>query len=331
MKTASTLLALVGSAFVVLSLAEASPMDDLHWHLFKRQHGKRYDSLEEELMRKSIFVTNKAKIEHHNRHSSRGYKKGLSHLSDWTEAETRRMLGFRPSSPLKATGERKLDEAIVKILADPSPVPREVNWRKVAGRVSEVKDQGRCGSCWAFATTGVLEGQEAVRNITRSGQVISLSEQELIDCSKSNNGCDGGSLEFALADVAKLGGVEDEASYPYETRDKLRCRFNKRKSVMTDRGSMDLDGTEEGLKKVVARMGPVAVAIEATKNLFGYEKGVFRDPECSLQANHAVLVVGYGTDPKEGDYWIIVSSSRIKIKSFPCTPLCPLSTPTLTN
>uniref|UniRef100_A0A915E902 Peptidase C1A papain C-terminal domain-containing protein n=1 Tax=Ditylenchus dipsaci TaxID=166011 RepID=A0A915E902_9BILA len=147
-----------------------------------------------------------------------------------------------------------------------------------------------CGSCWAFSATGSLEGQHK----RSKGVLVSLSEQNLVDCSAAygNNGCNGGLMDFAFQYIKENHGVDTETSYPYKAA----------------RRSATLD--EEQLKIAVATQGPVSVAIDAGHRSFQlYKTGVYFEKACSSeQLDHGVLVVGYGTDAEDGDYWIVKNS-----------------------
>lgn len=182
--------------------------------------------------------------------------------------------------------------------------PKEVDWRS-QGAVTDVKDQEDCGSCWAFAATGTLEGQ----HFRKSGKLESMSEQNLVDCTFKYGcyGCQGGLTDKALLYIKVNKGIDSEDSYPYEGEDE-RCRFKKSNVVATDTGVVAMH-TEQALMEAVATVGPIAVYIDATDAFVYYKSGIFYDPSCSSDTlNHAVLAVGYGTDPKGGDYWLIKNS-----------------------
>lgn len=298
------------------------------WESFKEEHEKLYQSESVESMRRSIFAYNKQIVETFNADKSEkaGFELGLNNLADTSTIEIRLRNGFKlpeegSENVLKNSPESQkfLDD----ILNDDSiEVPDEVDWRKVPGRVSPVKNQGNCGSCWAFASTGALEGQEKVRKsyykalsnntLDDSGDLVELSEQNLVDCVTADAGCNGGLMKDAFEFIRVEGGIDDEKSYPYEARTR-KCRFKKDKIAFSDSGAAVLpEGDEEKLKQVVAKFGPVAVAIDASSIWFQlYHKGVYYNRHCKNKADqldHGVLVVGYGTDPKKGDYWIVKNS-----------------------
>lgn len=298
-----TILVLVGSLVAVAQCHD--------WVSFKETHEKSYPNAMEETRRREIFERRLKKIEEHNANEEHSYKMGINHMSDWTEEEMQVLRGFK--APAKGVASsvssnsleinQKLIDLMGKIKSD--SIPDEVDWRKTEGVVSAVKNQLRCGSCWAFATTGVLEGQERILNIS----FVSLSEQNLVDCSTTNSGCSGGIMSEALRFVREEGGIESAKAYPYEAAER-KCRFKEDAVAMKTMGSAVVGpNDEELLKAFVANYGPVSVAIAATDKLEDYESGVFDDPDCGNDLNHAVLIVGYGTDSKSGkDFWLVKNS-----------------------
>uniref|UniRef100_A0A1I7ZU59 Cathepsin L-like n=1 Tax=Steinernema glaseri TaxID=37863 RepID=A0A1I7ZU59_9BILA len=275
------------------------------WDSYKREHNKMFRSESHEQTRMLAFLSNKQFVERHNEDFARGrstFEVELNHLTDLPYEEYRKLNGYR-----RRFGDRSGSNATRFLAPLNVEVPDSVDWRD-HGYVTEVKNQGMCGSCWAFSSTGALEGQHK----RATGDLVSLSEQNLVDCSRSygNAGCNGGLMDNAFEYIKKNHGVDTEVSYPYVGRDG-KCHFNKRTVGADDKGFVDLpEGDEEKLKIAVATQGPISIAIDAGHRSFQmYKKGVYYDPECSSEdLDHGVLVVGYGTDAEHGDYWIVKNS-----------------------
>ncbi|KDP26711.1 hypothetical protein JCGZ_17869 [Jatropha curcas] len=182
-------------------------------------------------------------------------------------------------------------------------LPPSVDWRK-KGAVTGVKDQGKCGSCWAFSSVAAVEGINKIK----TGELVSLSEQELVDCSSANHGCDGGLMEQAFKFIKKIGGITAETTYPYTARDGS-CDSNKMNApvVQIDGYEMVPENDENALMKAVANQ-PVSIAIDAGgKDMQFYYEGVFTG-DCGTELNHGVALVGYGTTLDGTKYWIVKNS-----------------------
>ncbi|KAL3882302.1 hypothetical protein ACJMK2_028663 [Sinanodonta woodiana] len=263
------------------------------WELFKIKHNKQYESTEEEAYRRFIFIENLKKIDIHNEKYKKGEKSywlGVNHFSDLKTEEFKAMHSGCLKPRVNLTG------ATCSKFLPPHNVmlPDTVDWRE-KGYVTPVKSQGQCGSCWAFSATGSLEGQ----NFRKTGALLSLSEQQLVDCSTEfgNLGCHGGWMSQSF-EYIKMYGIETEQEYPYKAADQL-CKYKSSKAVAKDTGCMDIEsGNELALQQAVATIGPIAAAIDASRTSFQqYAGGVYEDDECSsTNLNHAVLVVGYGTE-----------------------------------
>ena len=185
-------------------------------------------------------------------------------------------------------------------------VPSTVDWRD-KGYVTGVKNQGHCGSCWAFSTTGSLEGQM----FRKTGKLVSLSEQNLIDCSvKWNNyGCIGGLAIRAFRYIRDNGGIDTEESYPYKGEDGT-CQYSTSNIGANCTGFVEVKKyDEDALVNATASVGPISVSIDASHNsIVHYSSGVYYEPVCSeIILDHAVLVVGYGTENGQ-DYWLVKNS-----------------------
>ncbi|XP_064114539.1 procathepsin L-like isoform X1 [Macrobrachium nipponense] len=282
------------------------------WESFKFEHSKKYESDTEETFRMKIFAENKQKIAAHNKlyHTgSKTYKLGMNKYGDMLHHEFVNMMnGFRANtSGAGYKANRGFQGAHFVEPPEDVVMPKSVDWRE-KGAVTEVKDQGSCGSCWAFSATGALEGQ----HYRQTGDLVSLSEQNLVDCSSKfgNNGCNGGLMDNAFQYIKVNGGIDTEKSYPYEAEDEP-CRYNPANAGADDRGFVDVrEGNENALKKAIATIGPVSVAIDASQDSFQfYQHGVYSDPDCSAEnLDHGVLAVGYGTTEDGQDYWLVKNS-----------------------
>uniref|UniRef100_A0A2C9JS98 Peptidase C1A papain C-terminal domain-containing protein n=1 Tax=Biomphalaria glabrata TaxID=6526 RepID=A0A2C9JS98_BIOGL len=185
-------------------------------------------------------------------------------------------------------------------------LPATVNWTSL-GYVTDVKDQGQCGSCWAFSATGALEGQI----YKKTGQLISLSEQNLVDCSGAygNQGCNGGWMNSAFNYIRDNKGINTAVSYPYEAINGA-CRFNSANVGATDTGFVNIAQSESALQNAVATVGPLSVAINAGLYTFQlYSGGIYYDKNCNpANLNHGVLLTGYGTSSNGKAYWLVKNS-----------------------
>ncbi len=183
-------------------------------------------------------------------------------------------------------------------------VPESVDWRE-KNVVTHVKDQGKCGGCWAFSTTGSIEGVVAIK----TGNLFNISEQQLIDCSfnEGNHGCGGGIMQYGFQYVIDNNGICTEKDYPYEAMDG-QCQDCEPIVTISKYGNI-FPNNEKILKRAVAQQ-PVSVAIQANLTSFRfYSSGVYSDPNCGNQLDHGVLIVGYGNDNNTGlDYWLVKNS-----------------------
>ncbi|KAG9509975.1 Cathepsin L, partial [Fragariocoptes setiger] len=281
------------------------------WESFKTTYNKTYSSPSEEKYRFKIFLDNRLKIAQHNKRAADGqhtYTLAHNQFTDMESSEIVRIMnGYKPKlfSEIKSNGVPYES----KVISEDADLPRNQDWRR-HGYVTPVKDQGQCGSCWAFSSTGALEGQ----HYRKTGNLISLSEQNLIDCSAKygNQGCNGGLMELAFEYIHDNHGVDTENSYPYEAHNG-KCRFKNRTVGADDKGYVEIpSGNEKKLMQAVATIGPVSVAIDASQESFHfYDSGVYNEPRCGNDADnldHGVLVIGYGEDPVGGPYWIVKNS-----------------------
>ncbi|TKY75032.1 Cysteine proteinase RD21a [Spatholobus suberectus] len=262
------------------------------------EHGKVYNALSEKEKRFQIFKDNLKFIDEHNA-ENRTYKVGLNRFADLSNEEYRaNYLGTKIDSSRMTA---KLSNRYAPRVGD--KLPKSVDWRK-EGAVVRVKDQGNCGSCWAFSTIAAVEG---INKIV-TGDLIALSEQELVDCDRTiNAGCDGGLMEYAFEFIINNGGIDTEEDYPYRGVDGICDEYKKNARAVTIDDYERVPAYDElALKNAVANQ-PVSVAIEAAGREFQfYVSGIFTG-RCGTTLDHGVTAVGYGTEHGI-DYWIVKNS-----------------------
>ncbi|MQM16060.1 hypothetical protein Taro_049013 [Colocasia esculenta] len=267
------------------------------------KHGKAYNGLGEKDRRFEIFKNNLRYVDEHNRpENNHSYELGLTRFADLTNEEFRAgYLGVKPGQKRPPRLARAPSDRYR--VADGEDLPEKVDWRE-KGVIAPVKDQGSCGSCWAFSTIATVEG---INKIV-TGDMITLSEQELVDCDTAfNQGCNGGLMDYAFEFIINNGGIDTEDDYPYKGRDGRCDPLRKNAKVVSIDSYEDVPVNDElALRKAVANQ-PVSVAIEAGgRNFQLYKSGVF-DGLCGTELDHGVVAVGYGTDNGK-DYWIVRNS-----------------------
>ncbi|CAF1997897.1 unnamed protein product [Rotaria magnacalcarata] len=257
------------------------PTSNESWSLFKRVFKKKYFSNEEEINRRQIWDENMAVIHQHNLEFDIGlhsYTLAMNQFGDMTNEEFRKQ-----TNGFKMISENETKRINYQTFSRPANLilPDSVDWR-TKGYVTYVKDQGQCGSCWAFSTTGALEGQ----HFAKTSQLVSLSEQNLVDCSLLNFGCNGGNQDLAFDHIKLHHGIDTVDGY---------TRIQKH--------------NETDLQAAIATVGPIAVSIDASQGSFQfYSSGVYDEPNCSTKRlDHAVLAAGYGTLNSK-DYYIVKNS-----------------------
>lgn len=265
---------------------------------FQSTHNKVYSSAVEHQARFEIFKANVDYI-HETNAKNLSYKLDVNVFSDKTPDEFAgqftglekpdRLWGELPYLGRQKYSGKALDAS--------------VDW-VTKGAVTPVKNQGQCGSCWAFSTTGSLEGAQQIAG----GHLVSLSEQQLVDCDKVDSACQGGLMDNGFK-YAEANSMCTEDSYPYKgvkgTCEASSCTVGIQKGGVSGYHDVATDD-EQALMEAVSK-GPVSIAIEADKSAFqSYRSGVLSGT-CGTSLDHGVLAVGYGTDSGQ-DYWLVKNS-----------------------
>jgi len=303
---------------LLLTSAAAMRFED-----YEVAYNKKY-SFGERMMRRAHYEQSLQRVAAHNA-GGHSWRAGINQFSDLSDEEFKNSYLMRPQKcsatntvgvPGETTRLRGADNK--KKTAD---LPPSIDWRS-RGIVSEVKNQGGCGSCWTFSTTGALESHLALK--AGAWRAPRLSEQQLVDCAGAfdTQGCNGGLPSHAFEYIRHAGGLSTEFSYPYHAKDQ-KCTFNASASVTAPQsngigirvpgGSVNLTkGDEAALKYYLATKGPVSVAFDVASDFRDYKSGVYSSTICAHDAehvNHAVLAVGYGVDPVSAKpYWLIKNS-----------------------
>jgi len=250
-------------------------------YLTEQEHDERFE----------IFKDNLETIKAHN-NLNHTWTMGVTQFADMTAAE------FRTYSSCVAGSEGGKEDDASMLTSWNRTSLTSVDWVK-QGAVTSVKNQGSCGSCWAFSTTGAIESRYKIA----TGNLVSLSEQELVSCSKQTSGCNGGWPANAMNFAIKKHGLCKESSFRYKGKSTicwdLLCRKYDR-----IRSYAYVAQSTAAMETAVAA-GPVSIVIEASLQF--YKSGVMTS-QCGTSYNHAVLLVGYGTDSKGGDYWKVKNS-----------------------
>uniref|UniRef100_A0A2N9FIH2 Vignain n=1 Tax=Fagus sylvatica TaxID=28930 RepID=A0A2N9FIH2_FAGSY len=272
------------------------------WDLYERwrSHHTVSTSLDEKHKRFNVFKENVMHV-HNTNKLDKPYKLKLNKFADMTNHEFRSMYaGSKVKHHRMFRGTPRGSESFMHERV--GSVPASVDWR-LKGAVTGIKDQGRCGSCWAFSTVVAVEGINQIK----TNKLVSLSEQELIDCdTEQNQGCNGGLMDYAFEYIKQKGGIATEDNYPYQEEDGS-CDASKEKAVSIDGHENVPANDEDALLKAVANQ-PISVAIDAGGSDFQfYSEGVFYGT-CGTELDHGVAIVGYGTTLDGTKYWIVKNS-----------------------
>jgi cathepsin L len=306
---ASLWVALCCVAWPRRAAAEVAPLGeadlDARFAEWALEHSRAYETRDELLRRRAVWRDNFERIQTHNG-AGKTWRLAMNQFGDRTASEFRKLHGYvpangtlwgamkrHPRSRLRTRGKATGD-------APPAPLPDSVNW-VTAGRVTRVKNQGDCGACWAFSATGAVEGAWAARH-----GLTELSEQHLVDCVSTNEGCAGGSMQNAFTWMIEHGGDCSEADCPYRGA-AGNCPAASCPAAARVSAFVSVDNSEQALMEAVAQ-GPVSAAVDAANPDWQfYAGGIINDPGCFKQLTHGVLVVGYGQT--EGIDFFLVKNS----------------------
>ncbi|KAI4838278.1 vivapain-2 [Plasmodium brasilianum] len=314
------------------------------FYTFIKEHHRKYKNVDEMQEKFLIFSENFKKINLHNK-SNNLYKKKINRFADLTFEEVKNKLltlkKFDASDSNNSNGYKRAHlsnyEDVLNKYKPKDAVLDYVryDWRLHKG-VTPVKDQGNCGSCWAFSVVGVIESQYAIRK----NEMIFVSEQELVDCSLHNFGCDGGFTSLAFEDIIDIGGLCTEDEYPYVANMPEMCQVDSCQKKYTINSYVEVP--EDKYKEAIQFVGPITISVAASEDFIYYDEGIF-DGECAGELNHAVSIVGYGVEEKynsvtkknDKHYYYIIKNSwgkywgengymRIKTDEFGLKKTCSL-------
>jgi len=267
--------------------------------------------------RKQIFEARLREIQAHNADTTKTWKRGVNELADVSPSEfaASGRLGYNKALANELVAKAGLASAKRAPVVNQSALaslPKSLDWRE-KGVVSQVKDQGHCGSCWAFATTANIESHVAIA----TGTLESLSPQQLVSCAPNPLKCGGvGGCQGSVAEIGynyvQLYGMTTEWMMPYTSYfgENPSCRMNSTKTpaVIEISGYQKLPANDyNAVMQALVHVGPLAINVDAS-TWHDYESGVFDGCAGKTDIDHVVQLVGYGTDPSKGDYWLVRNS-----------------------
>jgi len=279
----------LSSIFVFLSLPSFTS--------WIQTYNRSYSSLSEYNYRENIYLSNLIKISKHNSNNNT-WLMDVNNFTDLTPQE------FKQQYSGCFYSNHNVDTLDGLSEGNYSALPKYINWTEV-GAVTPVKNQGQCGSCWAFSTTGSIESASFLAN----RKFLPLSEQQLVDCSskKSDQGCNGGHMDYGFQYVIDNKGITSEDNYPY-TASNNNCNTSEAKNIVASISRyINVQTNSETALMTAIFQQPVSVAIEADQDIFQFYKSGVMTSKCGTNLDHGVLAVGYGTLNNE-DYWIVKNS-----------------------
>jgi len=295
----------------LLGLAWANRFEDVEGYTFEEYEidfSKHYESDADRIAHKAIFTANLQNIVRHNVNGQHSYKMAVNQFSDMTHSEFKATLGY--SMSMAQAKRAKMEYAPSNTKFTLNDLPASVDWRTVKPPIlTPVKNQGACGSCWAFAATQSIEANVA----QNTGKLLTLSPQNVVSCTPNphhcggSGGCNGATAELAFDYVADKG-IASNAAYPYRavtgTCDESIPKVATIKSYVKL-----IENNYTDLMVAVATVGPIAISVDAS-SWGGYGSGIFTGcpgAGANIDINHAVQLVGYGSQGGR-DYWIVRNS-----------------------
>ncbi|XP_034569404.1 senescence-specific cysteine protease SAG39 [Setaria viridis] len=277
------------------SVAEAAMM--VRFERWVTEHGRTYKDAAEKARRFQVFMANAIFVDSSNAAGGKKYHLAINGFADMTHDEfMARYTGYKatPATGMKMPGFQYGN------VTQSEPQQAEVDWRQ-KGAVTGVKNQEDCGCCWAFSAVAAIEGIHHIK----TGELVSLSEQQLLDCSTNGNyGCDGGNMDNAFEYIISNGGITTEDAYQYTA---IQDMCQSVQPAVTIRSYQDVPRYDEDALAAAVANQPVSVGVDANNFQF-YDGGVMTTDSCGTDLNHAVTIVGYGTAEDGSQYWLIKNS-----------------------
>jgi KDEL-tailed cysteine endopeptidase len=281
-----------------------STADDVQYYKYVQKYGKSYGTKEEFRFRQEKFANSLETINSHNAQNAVSFHLSANKFADWTPEEYKRLLGFKSAG-------KKLSSSAVELPT--AEIPASVNWYTTANPSGKVvvngpKDQGQCGSCWAFSAVAAMESSHALK----SGNLVSMSEQQLVDCANAavdskytSEGCNGGEMDDGFL-YAETNAMNTESQYPYKGVDGTCAP--KTGGVFNTFAYVDVPQNNDSQFMAALARGPLSIAIEADTMVFQfYSGGIMNSKSCGQNLDHGVTAVGYGTDGTQ-DYVLVKNS-----------------------
>jgi C1A family cysteine protease len=281
-------------AFAVLTLVAQAKCPHPSFEAWEMKHGKDYTPTERDY-RMTVYGQNLEKIKAHNAGNAT-WSMAVNKFADLTAEE----FGSRYTGGFRTRTRMPFGLRFRRV----TTLPASVDWAS-EGAVTPVKNQGQCGSCWSFSTTGAVEGAWFLANHT----LVPLSEQQLIDCStaEGNQGCNGGLMDYAFQYIIDNKGITSEQDYPYSATGPNACKAKGKPVVAKISGFKDVQTNSDNALMTALAQQPVSVAVEADQNAFQFYSSGVMTAACGTSLDHGVLAVGYGALNGQ-DYYLVKNS-----------------------